>query len=173
MEIWKEINGYEGLYSVSNLGRVKSLPNRACHKQEKCLKSVVIKKTGYATVHLSKNGKAKRILVHRLVATEFLDKKEGTCDVNHIDSNRCNNVLSNLEWVTRRENCLHASKNKRLRIGSANNKTKLTNNQVLEIAAMQGSLTSIAKKYNVHFTTVHDIKIGKNWSWLTNIKKVV
>ena len=106
LEIWKPIAGYEGLYEVSNLGRVKSFerPNT---------KGGILKTTknnrGYHDVSLMKCGKRKHQLVHRLVAIAFCEKPEGTNVVNHIDCNPDNNCASNLEWVTQSQNICHSA----------------------------------------------------------------
>lgn len=99
-EIWKNIDGYDGKYQVSNLGNVKSYKNL---KKELC-------KNGYLRVTLYKEGKAKRFLVHRLVANTFLENKSNKPQVNHIDGNKTNNQINNLEWVTSSENNKHAHK---------------------------------------------------------------
>ena len=101
MEIW-DIEGYEGLYQVSNLGRVKSL-NYKCTKEEKILKPKVCKK-GYLMVGLYKEGKRRYYLVHRLVAETFIDNPEDKPQVNHKDEDKTNNKVENLEWVTSKEN---------------------------------------------------------------------
>lgn len=108
IEVWKDIPQYEGLYQVSNLGNVRSL-DRVCRRGRK-LKGKVLKDAlcgrGYFVVELNKNGKAKTITVHKLVAYSFLNHKP--CGhklvVNHIDINRENNNLYNLEIITQREN---------------------------------------------------------------------
>ena len=117
-EIWKDIQGYEGLYQVSNLGRVKSLGRfiesrlkgvDKVWKAERILKTC--KRTnGYIGVGLRKNGKGKNFNIHRLVAIAFLDNPENKPQVNHIDGNKKNNNVSNLEWVTNSENQKHAYK---------------------------------------------------------------
>ena len=110
-EIWKDIEGYEGLYQVSNLGNVKSLRKRIdkgkCHRyfDEKILKPIETNR-GYLRVKLCKNRKIKKTRVHRLVAEAFIKRPE--LEVNHIDGNKKNNKAENLEWVTQKENKQHA-----------------------------------------------------------------
>lgn len=119
IEIWKDILDYEGLYQISNFGNVKALERyiNICSKRA-LLKEKFLKfdasNLGYQRVTLSKNGKTKRFLVHRLVALHFLDKVEGKDIVNHLDNNPSNNHVSNLEWCTHQENMLHAQKQNRL-----------------------------------------------------------
>lgn len=103
-EIWKDIEGYEGLYQVSNLGRVKSNLRKG-----KILKSNSTY-DGYYNVTLSKNGKLKTYRIHRLVCIAFLDNPLNKSEVNHIDGNKKNNNIENLEWCTRSENAEHAHK---------------------------------------------------------------
>lgn len=100
-EIWKPIAGYEGLYEVSNLGNIKSLRRNKIMKQG-------VHSFGYRYVILSKNNESKNLLVHRLVAEAFISKIEGKTDVNHIDGNKYNNSVDNLEWVSKSENMYHA-----------------------------------------------------------------
>lgn len=109
-EIWKEIKGYEGLYAVSNKGRVKNL------KSGKVLKNI-INTHGYSMVSLPKgDGKSKNMLVHRLVAEAFIPNPLNLLQVNHIDENKRNNDVSNLEWVSASQNQRHSAHTKSCRI---------------------------------------------------------
>ena len=101
-EVWKSIRDYEGLYEVSNLGRVKSLNYRKTGKK-KILKNVENNK-GYLTVYLTKNGKRKLFQVHRLVAETFIPNPEDKPCVDHINTIRDDNRVENLRWVTYEEN---------------------------------------------------------------------
>lgn len=112
-EIYKDIEGYESLYQISNLGNVKSLPKSDGNGyKERQLKLEVIthNHTAYYRVSLSKDGDVKRYSVHRLVANAFIDNPEDKPYVNHIDNNGCNNLVNNLEWCTHIENMQHSSK---------------------------------------------------------------
>ena len=103
IEEWKDVKGYEGLYMISNLGRIKSLQGCKYRKQERILKQY--KKTGgYYQVSLSKNHKSKWFTVHRLVAINFIDNPNNYPQINHIDENKSNNSASNLEWCTAKYN---------------------------------------------------------------------
>lgn len=102
MELWRDIKGYEGEYQVSDLGRVKSL------KTNKIRKLYTNKRNGYVYVTLSQNNFVKNIRVHRLVADAFLVEDTSRPYVNHIDGNKQNNRLCNLERCTASENNLHA-----------------------------------------------------------------
>ena len=101
MEIWKDIEGYEGLYQVSNYGNVRSL-NYAKAGKVKELKQGNWR--GYKNVDLWKNGKGKSFKVHRLVAQAFIENPNEYLCVNHKDENKQNNHVSNLEWCTHKYN---------------------------------------------------------------------
>lgn len=116
-EIWRDIEGYEGIYQVSNIGRVKSL-NRAIHtKDGRCyikhesLLNGSVDEDGYIRVGLTKDRKTKEIFIHRLVALTFIPNPENKPQVNHKDGIKHHNMLSNLEWATDKENVIHAIKN--------------------------------------------------------------
>ena len=100
-EIWKPIEGYEGLYEVSSLGRVKSLGNDKSRK-EKILKPGMAR--GYLKVGLCRNGKMKFFLVHRLVADAFIPNPMGLPEINHKDEVKTNNIVSNIEWCSAKYN---------------------------------------------------------------------
>ena len=102
-EIWKPIKDYEGLYEISNLGRVKSLKDNHGKDREHILKPIKDTK-GYLVVNLSKNGKHKPFQIHRLVGFAFVDGYFEGAHIDHIDTNRLNNVWTNLRWVTQKEN---------------------------------------------------------------------
>lgn len=95
-EEWKAIAGYEEVYEISNLGRVKSLK----YGKEKILKPGKTE-NGYLQVQLWRDGKIKNFLVHRLVAEAFIPNPEGLPEINHIDEVKDNNCVENLEWVSR------------------------------------------------------------------------
>ena len=122
MEIWKDIEGYEGLYQVSNLGRVKSL-NYKCTKEEKILK-LMSDKDGYLYVNLYKEGKRKTYKVHRLVAKAFIPNPENKLEVNHKDEDKTNNKVENLEWMTCKENINYGTRNERSRKSQTNDKKR-------------------------------------------------
>lgn len=106
MEEWRDIKGYEGLYQVSNFGRVRSL-NRmdsiGRQRQGRILKPSS-NEWGYPHVVLSKNGKHKTVRVHRLVAIAFLPNPDNLPEVNHKDENKYNNHVNNLEWCNHQYN---------------------------------------------------------------------
>ena len=114
-EYWKDIKGYEGLYQVSNLGNIKSI-DRSIKRSTSLMKlkskpiSQYVGNRGYPMVSLCINGKCKRYLVHRIVAIAFLPNPLNKAYVNHIDGNKQNSNLENLEWSTPTENSIHAHK---------------------------------------------------------------
>lgn len=103
-EIWKDIPNYEGLYKISNLGDIMSIRRKRLIKSDK-------RKDGYIQVHLTKNKKMKNFLLHRLVAITFIENPNNYEFINHIDGNKENNSLNNLEWCDRSYNILHAYNN--------------------------------------------------------------
>lgn len=118
-EVWKDIPGYEGLYQVSNLGRVKSYDRKvnspirnSTRMVERIVKGQIIKpeiaNNGYLVANLWKNNVKKRICIHRLVAEVFIDNPDNKPCVNHKDYNRQNASVENLEWVTHQENTLYS-----------------------------------------------------------------
>ena len=113
-EIWKDIKNYEGLYQVSNLGRVKSLK----FGKEKILKAF-IGPFGYLIVSLSKNGKLHTYNVHRLVAEAFIPNPLGLSDVNHISEDKTDCSTTNLEWMSHKDNCNYGTRNKKISEGNS------------------------------------------------------
>lgn len=115
-EIWKWVDGYHGCYKVSNFGRIKSVdryvycevsPDKRQFLFGKVLKQGINHK-GYPIVYLSKDGKQKTITVHRLVAKAFIENPLNLPQVNHIDGNKLNNNVENLEWCDNSYNQKHA-----------------------------------------------------------------
>ena len=116
VEGWRDIEGFEGLYQISNLGRVKSLERHICYYDtrwgryvDKVNKERILKSVGdtYQIIQLRKDNKYFPKYIHRLVASAFIPNPENKPEVNHKDRNPRNNRLDNLEWVTSKENTLH------------------------------------------------------------------
>lgn len=114
-ESWIDIKDFEGKYQISNLGRIKSILRKLNSRygqnrtlNEKFLSLNKDKNTHYVSITLSKDNKRFTKSIHRLVAQAFIPNPENKCCVNHIDGNPSNNLLTNLEWVTMKENSQHA-----------------------------------------------------------------
>ena len=95
-EVWKDIKGYEGLYQVSNMGRVRN--------SKGCIMKQAVNDKGYLRIRLSKDGKKSHFRVHRLVAETFIPNPDNKAEVNHISCMKSDNRASNLEWVSSEEN---------------------------------------------------------------------
>lgn len=118
-EVWKDVFEYEGYYQVSTHGRVRSVDRYSAGKSgsERLLTGRVLKNLdnkGYKMVNLHKSGGFKKVLVSRLVAMAFIDNPENKPEVNHIDEDKQNNAVTNLEWATSKENSNHGTRNKRI-----------------------------------------------------------
>ena len=185
MEIEKYITGYEGLYKVTSKGGVITLGNGNSTNKKNCVvKKLKLKKTknGYLSVKLFKNGISKHHLVHRLVAKEFLINKGNKPQVNHIDGNKSNNDIKNLEWVTPSENLKHA-----YNIGLAKNKKGSEHNQSIKVVQMEketlevvkvwGSIKQIKRELGYNSVGIigccknkpkHKTAYGYKWKYLNN-----
>lgn len=174
-EIWCAIQGYETLYEVSNLGRVKRIGGvvvRSDGVKTNVPTSILtntIGKNGYPFVSLHINGFAKKYLIHRLVAQAFLPNPSNKLYVNHIDGNKCNNRVDNLEWVTPSENLHHAYSTK-LRTptrGERNRQCKLTTKDIewIKTHVIKGDkefgCKALAKKFGVTEPHISCIVNGK------------
>ena len=168
-EIWKDIIGYEGLYSVSNTGLVKRVTTNKIKKPS-------LNSWGYEVVSLSKpNTKLKTILVHRLVAIHFINNPESKKQVNHIDGIKTNNNVSNLEWNTTKENLEHKRINnlgktlkaKLSATGINNSQAKLDEEDVIFIRTnceTKIDIKKFSKELNVSIATIYDIKNRRSWT---------
>lgn len=182
MENWKSIKGYESIYEVSDLGRVKRVfGNVRILKNKK-------KGNGYLFVGLSYKGIVKYFHIHRLVAEAFIENKENKPCVNHKDLDKENNTIKNLEWVTYKENSAHAFENikfKRNQLKGLNNKLSVQVSQYLngKQVYVWESYSSAAKYYGVSSSCIsksilkNTISIGFTWRkcsknyYLTNKNK--
>lgn len=184
-ELWVPVLGYEGLYEVSSFGRIRSLKRfefvgskrtggHFRSRKEKILK-VKTNKLGYSQVGLYKDGFCKRVLVHRVVLRSFT-KMPQNLEVNHLDGDKGNNKLSNLECSTRVLNSLHSTRILGQNRGSDNARSKLTESDVLKIKTLLesgSSQTEIAKKFNVSNHAIFRIQHGYNWSHITGYERKV
>jgi hypothetical protein len=176
-ESWAPVAGFEGLYEVSDQGRVKAVARMAPHPRcgyrrhrERILKPSLCD-TGYLQVSLHKDGRQRTVKVHRLVAEAFLGPRPADMDIRHGSTDRTDNRAANLSYGTRADN--EADKvrdgvsNRGERCGSA----KLTEQQVLEARhrARAGELSSVkqlAAEWGVSVTCLHDAISGRRWAWL-------
>lgn len=170
LEIWKSIPSYEGLYEVSNYGSIRSLTYKKANgptRNGRLLK-YHINAGGYKQVVLSKHGLKTPKTIHRLVALAFLG--ESTLQVNHKDGDKQNNHLSNLEYVTPKQNIHHAIHMGLTDSRGENGTSSLKNYQALEIKQLlltsDISKCNIAETYKISESTVRDINKGRRWRWL-------
>lgn len=173
MEIWKDIIGFEGIYQISDLGRVKSLERVIMRSDGKPYpvrqRIIAVNKyfdstgNGYLGVCLIFKGKRKTKHIHRLMAESFLSNPNNHPQLNHIDGNKFNNVLSNLEWCTASENVKHAYRTG-LKLPTRLSKTHLKEFEIREIKRLAKNKLmrqiDIAKKYKCSVATVSSIKNG-------------
>jgi hypothetical protein len=171
-EIWKPVVGYEGLYEVSNLGNVRSVDkvDRQGQKKHGRVRKLLLNQVGYLYVGISVENKKANLTVHRLVARAFIPNPDNKPQVNHIDGNKTNNIVSNLEWVTVAENTQHAYTTKLNKYkGENSHLAKLTEKQVIEIydRLQNGEYQyRLAEEYGVNKTTISNIYCQKSW-WHT------
>ena len=175
-EEWQDIGEWQGLYAVSNLGRVKSYDREMVdsltdtayiHKG----RVLTLKNSGkYHGVSFFSAGVGRRFYVHRLVAQAFIPNPSNLPEVNHKDGNKLNNCVSNLEWVTRSENAQHAIdtglfKPKPLPKGEQHHSAKLTKHDVEQIRNefQPGNGPKLARKYGVTPPIIYRIVNGVNW----------
>lgn len=145
MEIWRDISGYEGMYQVSNLGRVKSL-DRIGHNGKR-YKGKVLKPVpdgaGYLQVFLRKDAKTKRIYIHRIVAIAFIENPDNKPQVNHLnEEEKWNNRVDNLAWATPKENANWGTRNER------SNRKRSQRIICVELGKEFESISSAARKFN-------------------------
>lgn len=119
-EIWKDIPNYQGLYQVSNYGKIRSLDH---YSNNHFYKGRVLKPygngKGYLLVKLCKNGHIKAFQVHRIVANAFLPNRNKKLQVNHLNENKKDNEVTNLEWCTAKQNSNYGTRNKRISIAES------------------------------------------------------
>lgn len=168
-EVWKDIHGFEGKYQVSSIGRVKSVDRILPHKTHGTwhIKERILKPhwSGpghwkYLTVFLHYGeGKAKCTRVHRLVAETFIPNPDNLPQINHIDGNKENNSVSNLEWVTALENTSHAWKN-----GLCNNIVKAKQRPVINVDTGErfDSVADAERSFGKSFGSISHVLNGKH-----------
>lgn len=152
-EEWKDVVGYEGLYQISNLGRIKGLKRNKINNQ-------VLGNKGYYKVHLCKNGKSKYITVHRLVAQAFISNPNNYPCVNHKNETRTNNTVDNLEWCTQKYNCNYG--NHSIKDSLAKGKPVLLTNLDTGMKLVTLSAKDCAKLLDVSKNLISPIARSKN-----------
>jgi hypothetical protein len=180
-EVWKDVVGYEGLYQVSNFGNVRSLdrivnkPNGVSYLRKGKICTQSKSNLGYMTVGFTVNNKKVNKYVHRLVAEAFITNMNNYLQVNHIDCDKTNNRMYNLEWCTNSQNHIHASKNglNKLHLhrvvysGEENCRSLLTKEQVLEIKQKyipyKYSAKKLSKEYGVSESCITHILNNTSW----------
>ena len=172
MEQWKDISGFEGMYQVSDTGQVRSLDrfdDRGRHLKGRVLSQGSGTK-GYKMTVLSKLGVHTTRNTHRFVAKAFIPNPDNLPSVNHMDGNKQNNHVSNLEWVTQKENIRHAMNTGLTDIsGEKNNKAVLTEEDVRMIrkiyisGSQEFGQVALGRKFGVSPNTIGFIVKGKTW----------
>lgn len=168
-EVFEDLKGYEKSYQISDSGRIFT-KRRLIGNQIYYGKELVPQLTqdGYLKVTLSGSCRSKKYYLHRLVAIQFIDNPYNLPQVNHIDGNKLNNSITNLEWCTKQENQSHAVRTNLMQRGQDRPSAKLTENQVLEIYKLKGILKAqdIADRYGVSKNTINCILRGSKWKYL-------
>lgn len=181
-ELWKPVANYEGLYEVSNLGRIRSVDHfelinsKGGHVHKRFRKGQVLVQSfdgsgHYLHVRLQKNGLGKSRNVHRIVAETWIPNPNMFPEVNHIDENKCNNSVENLEWCDRKYNNNYGSKLGSTR-GAKNPQNKFSEETITALKSEyipndpEHGLTPLAKKYGISVSHVCSIIKGRRWEWL-------
>lgn len=163
---WRPINGFNGLYEVSTAGEVRSIVTD--HSRRTCILKPH-EKNGYLAITLYSKNCSKHFYIHRLVAQTFLPRVEGKNEVNHIDCNKFNNSIENLEWCNRKENLEHSYVHGLKRQGELHGCHKLTEKEVQDIRheyvrnSKTHGIRSLAQKYKVSLSTIQTVVSGVHW----------
>ena len=135
MEIWKQIEGYDGKYQVSSYGRIKSF---AQNKKDGAIKEGHLDYKGYPKISLYKDHECKDFFIHRLVAMAFIDNPENLPQVNHKDEVKTNNCVENLEWCTNSYNHDYGTRNERAAV--SNYCCETTSKKIYSVDAKTGQI---------------------------------
>lgn len=163
-ELWKDIPDYIGFYQISNWGRIKSL-SRKYSPKERILEPYG-KSDQYKRLHLSKNGIIHPVLIHILVAEAFLGPCPNGYQVNHIDGNKANPRLDNLEYVTPQGNIQHSFAIGLHKRGEQHRNAKIKSNDVIDIRNARANGTAIralSNQYGLSESAIKDIIHRRNW----------
>lgn len=168
-ETWRPVVGYEGLYEVSDHGRVRRVATGKILRFGMSAGSGKPSSKGYRTCALYRDGKPQRFRVHTLVLAAFIGRRPDGHECNHKDGDKANNHASNLEWVTPAQNKEHAARMGLMpatgRWGERAFNVKLTSEQVSEIRQLRGILSyeKLAAKFGVSASQIGRIMSGENW----------
>lgn len=160
-EEWRAVVGYEGIYEVSDLGRVRSR-----HAVNGHVLSPTSDKDGYPVINLYAPDGRRTWAVHRLVASAFHGEKRNALhrEVAHLDGDKTNARADNLKWCSKIENHHHKRAHGTHQAGEKHPRAKLTNEAVEEIRESRGLRGALAAKYGISKDTVTDIRRGRRWS---------
>lgn len=171
-EIWKDIEGFEGIYQISNLGQVKSLekidrcPNGGLFTRPE----IIMKQSdsdGYKRVQLYKDGKSKQKLIHRLVCEHFVENPENKSEVHHIDFDKSNNYYLNLRWSTSKENVNYTVEaGRKHNLSNNHHNAKITLNEAIKIKEMIKDgirVVDIHKQLSISINIIQNIKSKNSW----------
>ena len=171
VEQWKPVVGWEGWYEVSDMGRVRRVaPGRGVSQVGRVMTTALNPKTRYASVHLQRPGANARVMVHSVVMQAHVGPRPAGCEVNHIDGNRANNRVTNLEYVTHRQNAEHAVRLRLIPAGEDSASALLTAEQVRAIRELLPKFTNMAlgRIFKVNRETIRAIRTGRSWARADN-----
>jgi hypothetical protein len=171
-EIWLPIIGYEGRYEISSYGRLRSLFRNRIKLNYPALRKIHINSDGYHIAKIFKDKTMTTVSVHLLVARHFIPNPENLPEVNHLKE-KTNNYYKHLEWVTSRQNQVHAyaTGRKQLPKFEMNGRAILNRNQVMSIFQSDKTQRQLSVEYGVSMATINNIKNGYAWCEITGINK--
>jgi hypothetical protein len=179
-EVWRPVVGYQGLYEVSDMGRVRSLDRDGySNRAGGIFKGITLSpfadsSSGYLYVNLSKLGKVRKTAVHILVLEAFVGSlPHPTMDACHDDGCRTNAKLKNLRWDTRVANAADKHRHGTAQVGERSRRAKLTEDQVAFILVSNLSSLKLAKQFGVAGSTIRAIRIGQNWRYSTGLNRAI
>ena len=178
-EIWEDIEGFEWLYQISSLGRVKSLERKikgkcgSIHTKKEKLRKISKDTGGYLYVPISNEFEKKNYLIHRLVAEAFLPNPENLPQVNHKNEDKTDNNVNNLEWCTREYNNNYSTRNERIAKEHTNNPKRSKKVIRIDTGVVYPSLAEIQRQLGFDKASIQKCCVGKqNTSYNMNWKYV-
>lgn len=172
MEVWKSVKGYEGLYEISNQGRLKGLEKIRIigYGGTRIYPETIFTPTpntkGYCVCVLRDHGKSKTFSIHRLVAEHFLERLDCKNSVNHKNGIKSDNRVENLEWCTVKENNDHAKETGLLAFGEKNPNSKISEIEAIKILSLKGkkSAKELSSRYGITKESIWNIWKKASWS---------